>query len=326
MIPVSSSIVCTLFEGHYHFGVAVLTNSLYSQGFRGDIFAGYRGALPAWTGQAYDNSPLLGPAGKTLNVADGLRLHLIPLQTNYHLTNYKPDFMLQVWDGPAKDASSIFYFDPDIVLTAPWKLFNEWVEYGVALCEDVNSPLTQHHPRREAWRRYYRTRDIALEFKVATYANGGYIGLTRSNEKFLQLWKLMQEHMGPAIGGLQRSALPGSGLGPDAESPFAPFGKTDQDALNAAIEAWGGELSIVGKEAMAIAPGTSLLPHAIGHPKPWRWSPLTQAFDGRPPRKVDVEYWNNARGIVTAHSPTLIRQRLLTMKIASLIGRFYRRR
>ena len=326
MTPVSSSIVCTLFEGHYHFGVAVLTNSLYRQGFRGDIFAGYRGALPEWAADASDNVALLGSAGKTLNVADGLRLHLIPLETDYHLTNYKPDFMLKVWDGPASTSSNIFYFDPDIVLTAPWKLFNEWVGYGVALCEDVNSPLTQHHPRREAWRRYYRTRDIALSFKVATYANGGYIGVTRSNEKFLRLWKLMQDHMGPAIGGLQRSALPGNSLDPDATSPFAPFGKTDQDALNAAIEAWGGELSIVGKEAMAISPGTSMLPHAIGHPKPWRWSPLRQALDGRPPRKVDLEYWDNAQGIVTAHSPTLVRQRVLTMKIASLIGRFYRRR
>ena len=318
--------VCTLFEGNYHYGVAVLTNSLYARGYRGDIYAGYRGDLPSWAGTAKENFSFLGEGGKTLKVADGLQLHFVPVKTDYHLTNYKPDFMLKLWDGPAKDAASMFYFDPDIVVSAPWDFFQRWVAYGIALCEDVNSPLPENHPRRAAWRQYYRKKGIKLSFKETTYANGGFIGLSNLNYSFLWIWKVMQEGMASAIGGLNCSALNGGSLHPDADGPFAPFGKTDQDALNAAIEAWEGEISFVGKEGMSITSGASLLPHALGQPKPWKWNPLTQALLGRPPRRVDHEYWRNAKGIVAAHSSSVIMQMLITLKIAGLIGRFYRRR
>jgi hypothetical protein len=322
----SSSAICTLFEGHYHYGVAALTNSLYTQGYRGSIFAGYRGALPKWSADAAYNPLLLGEGGRTLEVAPGLYIHFIPLNTDYHLTNYKPDFMLELWRGPAKDASNIFYFDPDIVVSAPWSFFEQWVECGLALCEDVNSPLPQNHPRRAAWRKYFRKKGISLSFKTSTYANGGYIGLNKGNESFLDIWKNIQEAMAPAIGGLHCSALPGNPLRDDLQGPFSPFGKTDQDALNASIEAWPGEVSFVGQEAMSLKSGAALMPHALGQPKPWKWNPLTQALSGRPPRLVDREYWKHAGGVVGAHTSGVIKEKLITLKVAALIGRFYRRR
>src|SRR5260221_1736239 len=164
------SVICTLFEGHYHYGVAALTNSLYCQGFKGSVYAGYRGTLPSWCSNSKENVQLQWKGGTTLEVAEGIQIHFLPLITDYHLTNYKPDFMLCLLNGPASDADAIYYLDPDIIVTAPWSIFNDWTTYGVALCEDLNSPLPVFHPRRMGWRNYYGKNNIVLNFKESIYA------------------------------------------------------------------------------------------------------------------------------------------------------------
>ena len=313
--------ICTLFEGHYHFGVAALTNSLYRQGFRGSVYAGYRGELPSWSNAATENHSLAWPGCRTLKAAEGLQLHFMPLDTDYHLTNYKPDFMLALWQLLSEEAESLFYFDPDIVVTTPWPVFEEWVGCGVALCKDVNSPLARNHPMRIAWRRYFGEKNFALSFKESIYANGGFVGVSKQNMSFLSTWKSIQEAMAPAIGGLARSAFTGSD-----PSPFDPFGKTDQDALNAAVEAWDGTMSFLGKEAMAFEPGSKIMSHALGKRKPWLIEPLAQAVAGRRPRSADSDYWQLANGEIVSQPLGLVKRKLLAIKVASLISRFYSRR
>lgn len=320
-----TSSICTLFENHYHYGVAALTNSVYEKGYRGSIYAGYRGALPGWSSAATEDPLLKWAGGRTLHVAEGLQIHFLPLDTKNHLTNYKPDFMLRLLNGPAQNADALFYFDPDIVVCAPWTFFTEWVNCGITLCEDVNSPLAEHHPRRMAWRRYFGSKDINLTFKDCMYANGGFLGVTQSNRSFLEMWDRLQVEMAPLVGGLHRSALSGTPLPFEADGPFAPFSKTDQDALNAAVEAWNGEISFIGKEGMAFKSGLAIMPHALGRPKPWKWKPLARAFEGMPPRLVDREYWKSANGTITTQPAYLVSHRKMCINIAALIGRFYRR-
>jgi hypothetical protein len=143
-----SSVICTLFEKKYHLGVGALVNSLHKQGFKGDIYAGFTGSLPSWTDAAVINEALGDMKGKTLKIAGEINLHFLELGTDYHLANYKPDFMLSLLNNVAKDATGIFYFDPDIVVVRSWDIFEEWIQCGITVCEDVNSPLQNLHMRR----------------------------------------------------------------------------------------------------------------------------------------------------------------------------------
>lgn len=321
-----NSVVCTLFEGHYHHGVAALTNSLYRQGFRGSVYAGYRGGdLPYWTRTCNEINCSVRDSCRTFNVAEGLELHFLLIDTEYHLTNYKPDFMLRLWETVVPDATALYYFDPDIVLIGPWAFFDKWVTYGVALCEDVNSPLAEYHPRRMAWRNYFGKNGIDLTYKNSIYANGGFVGLSKESESFLQTWRNVQEVMAPAIGGLNRSSLAGEPLSKEAQGPFSPFAKTDQDALNAAVEAWDGKISFIGKEGMAFKAGESLMPHALGTPKPWNTSPIREIFAGKPPLKAQREYWNNANGVIVSKPARKVKWQKLCISTAAFLGRFYKK-
>lgn len=324
--PVKQAAVCTLFEKTYHFGVAALVNSLVSRGFEGAFYAGYRGQLPDWTKKATGNEQLNWPGARSLHVGNKLQVHFLPLATNSHLTNFKPDFMLQLWDGPAADATHLFYLDPDIVVESDWSFFEEWASFGVAVCEDVNSPLAANHPRRKGWRNYFERHGIPLQFKEPAYANGGFVGVSRGNREFIHLWKRVQETMAMEIGGLHNSQFGNAnGNTKRLDDPNYMFSKTDQDALNAALEAWNGETSFVGKEAMGFSNGACLLPHAIGSAKPWSSSPLLQALQGFPPRQIDHSYFQNSRGHVAAHSGGYYLKRKIELRLAGLIGRFYKR-
>lgn len=319
------SSICTLFEKDYHYGVAALANSLHTNGYKGSVFVGYRGQLPTWAACDNIDLSLEWEGAHTVELDKNINVHFLPLKTDYHLTNYKPDFMIQLLCGPAKRADALFYFDPDVVINAFWSSFEDWVNCGIALCEDVNSPLQEHHPRRVSWRQYFSKYNIDLYYKSSIYVNGGFIGITKDRVEFLFVWQTLQEKMAPAIGGLNRSSLAGLPLPEEAQGFFAPFSKTDQDALNATIEAWNGPVSFVGKEGMGFKLGTVVIPHALGQPKPWNTNYLLQALKGHPPRVVDRAYWNYSKGVVNTHSPFWVWLQKLLIKIAAFIGRFYRR-
>ena len=104
------SSVCTLFEGHYHYGVATLSNSLYSHGFRGTIYVGYRGELPIWILKGKKESIGKWKDAITLLPIEGLELVFLPFTTSYSLTNYKPDFMLAILERHCPEADCLFYF------------------------------------------------------------------------------------------------------------------------------------------------------------------------------------------------------------------------
>ncbi|MBL7838250.1 MAG: hypothetical protein JNM67_12095 [Bacteroidetes bacterium] len=317
--------VCTLFEKHYHHGVAVLTNSLLRNGFYGDMFVGYRGNLPPWASGAQPNTGLNWSDATTLKVSDQVNLHFLPIKTDAHFTNFKAHFMVDLWEGPAKDADNLYYFDPDIVFVADWPYFEKWTMCGVAVSEDINSPVWSKHPRRVAWREYFAQFGHQLKFKEPLYVNGGFIGLNKKDKQILHIWKTMMENVAPRIGGLSKSSLGGAAMPKEEMGAYTPFGKSDQDVLNAAIEAYDGEISFAGKEGMAFIPGVPLIPHALGSVKPWKLKPISQIILGYGPKYVDKAYWSYADFPLRSHSNLEIKYMKFLIKIAAFINRFYKR-
>jgi hypothetical protein len=311
--------ICTLFEGDYHYGVGALVNSLHAQGYRGTIWAGFRGDLPPWAqpNESREGHPIF-------KVSDDCTIRFVPLQTDRHLTNYKPDFMLSVL-SLAPDTDAIYYFDPDIIVAAPWSFFGEWVSCGVALCEDVNSPLYENHPRRVAWRRHFGPLGMPLTYKGPQYANGGFQGVARGDFAFLKTWQKAQELMAPLIGGLEKSMFSNASLSPEKLHHLFPFNRTDQDALNVAVEATDRPVSIMGKEAMGFAPGGIVMPHALGVAKPWRRHYIREALAGRPPTPADRSFWQHAAGPASALSRNTIARAKVSLAIAGVLSRVIRR-
>ena len=316
--------ICTLFEGHYHHGVAALSNSLFNKGYRGDIYVGYRGNLPEWILKGKITELDKWEKVYVVDENIGIQLFFIEIQTNYNLANYKPNFMLDLINGPAKKIDSIFYFDTDIIVNQSWSCYEEWVNCGVALCEDVNSPLQKYHPRRVGWRKYFK--NLNLNFKNDIYVNAGFIGLSKNNFSFLEIWFKVQEIMSPAIGGLENSIFSNQDYNSTVLKlkGFQFFDKPDQDALNAAIEVYDDVISYFGKNGMGFSGANFMMYHALGPYKPWNVSYLIRSLKGRSPRQLDFAYWKNTNYPFSVHSKFHIKKKIFSIYLAKFICRFYK--
>ena len=309
-MPGDASAVCTLFEGHYHFGLASFVNSLHAHGYRGGVWAGYRGALPPWARSAVVSNGL-----RDLKVAAGLTIHFVPVETDRQMINFKADFLIGARQRFFPDAENVFYFDPDLVLRCSWPFFEEWASYGVALCEDINSPMPSTHPLRAMWQRFYAQSGFKVTRNLDVYVNAGFVGVSRADWEFIETWKQLMD---------------AAGVVPLSESDGGDrrrlFDKRDQDALNVAVMVTARPVSIVGKDGMDLVPGGFLLSHALGEPKTWRKNFLGDALRGFPPTRADREFFNYAHGPLRAFSPVTERWKRLNLSLACGVARFYSRR
>jgi hypothetical protein len=305
--------ICTLFEGNYHYGVATLANSLYAQGFRGTIYAGYRGELPPWARQS-----VISDGVAEYSPVQDLTLRFIPVTTTIHLTNYKPDFMLSLWQRHCPEADSLFYFDPDITVICRWSFFEEWVTAGVAICADVNSSMPPNHPLRHAWKQFYRPHGISFRREPELYFNGGFVGLRREHMEFLAGWKQLQELMSPAIGGLQNVNV--------RDRTFL-FCKTDQDALNVAAMTSESPISPMGQDGMDFQQGGGgyVMSHASGIGKPWNKQFMQNFLDGHPPSRADRFFFRFVESPIRLYSPMGLSIKRIMLLTASFLGRFMSR-
>jgi hypothetical protein len=305
--------ICTLFEGDYHLGLAAFVNSLVRAGFTGTVWAGYRGALPPWL----DQLKRLDVQRGEFMVTDQVRLVFLPLKTEIHLTNYKPQFMLDLLADQASECEYLWYFDPDIFLRCSWSFFADWQRHGIALCQEiVNNILPEDSPQRQQWMEIASDIGLSKPRPLNHYFNGGMVGLSAERASFLHLWKRLIELAG-ATGCDLKVFKPGS--------REMPFNASDQDALNIAAMYTEHPLTTMGPEAMGFIPAGFTMYHTVGQ-KPWRGSFFLRALAGMPPSDADKFFFTQVSTPIRAYSPSHLRARRLACTIAAFIGRFYSRR
>jgi hypothetical protein len=313
-----NTIICTLFEKHYHYGLAALTNSLFHHGFRGPVFAGYRGSLPGWCSGAKDSHNALWPGSRVLHIAENFQIHLLPLDTDFHLTNYKPFFMLRLLECFGKEANAIAYFDPDIVIKCQWKFFETWMSCGVALVHEITAnDMPSTHPIRRQWEDVIAQCNRKVTRHLQSYINGGFCGVTKTNVEFLSLWAEVMD-----------TAIKLYDLKPTKFMPADRthiFFATDQDALNITAMCSHSPISEIGPEGMDLTYGGWTMSHAVGSPKPWKKNFILSALKGNPPSLADRAFWLNVSGPVRCHRSVAVKLKRMGMLAASFIGRFYRR-
>lgn len=304
------STVCTLFEGTYHCGVGVLVNSLVRNGFCGRIVAGYRGELPPWCSQLRSGAD---SAAKSFIINENCDLVFVPVQTDVHLTNYKPRFLLDLCESYISRDDSIFYFDPDIVVRCRWSFFEEWARGGVALCEDVNWRMANDHPIRNAWREYFRSHGIDLPITREAYYNAGFVGVAPEYRVFLAEWDEM----------LKRSSFDRDMLVGDDRTYL--FKGVDQDALNITTMKSGVPLSTIGPDGMDFQPGGGgyVMSHAVGAHKPWNHSYTWAAIvNGRRLSRAARVFMEYADGPIRVFSRPQFLRKTIDRYLAAAVSRF----
>jgi len=304
--------LCTLFEGHYHFGAGALANSLCTSGFRGTLWAGIRGELPPWATAAKPDSP-----GKhCLTVTPDFSIVFITLETSVHFAYYKPELLERVLSEFAPEADAAIYLDPDIVVKCPWEIFPRWIGGGIALVEDINPNLPARHPLRMAWMQVLSEQGLSPVRELNRYYNSGFLGVSRSHLAFLAVWKRMMAMIREILGAHHHIKF---GRATDV------FHSTDQDALNLACMLTDTPLNTAGPEAMDFAVGGHYLSHAVGTPKPWEGGFIQRAFSGYASSTATKEFLNHVAQPIAVFGPAKRKSMARELKIASFISRFYRR-
>jgi len=303
--------VCTLWENDFHKGVGTLVNSLTRVGFNGKVWAGYRGDLPLWVGKKVSDGER-----HTISATQGIEVIFVRLTTTVHFSQYKAQWMMRVFSELDPDAAGIYYFDPDMLILGEWGFFEQWIQYGLALCEDGSYPLNPTHPLVRGWQKYAAHLGYSDWQFGGTQFNSGLLGVAREFEGFLPIWQNVMESVRRDFKIIESLK---TGLRTDL------FYATDQDALTLAASVAPFPVSWVGPDGMAFDRGEWLTIHAYSH-KPWRRRVLRDLLvDGQKPDSALRLYWKLAGGPLQIETTARIRSHRWLIPIAALLGRFYHR-
>ena len=299
-------VVVCLYDGDYHYGVAALANSLAKSGFKGFINTAYRGSLPPWVEQ------LKGINTQTYYVNDSIIIHFEKVNTGMHLAYFKPYFIKQTFEN-FPQVNKIFYFDVDIVVSAPWSFFSNWVDDHICLCLDNSYDYVHHnHPWRKDWKRLAKV-DIPFCNPTTAYVNSGFIGIKRKSLPLINKWIQLTENFKDLGGDLKI-------IDQNGKSSY----KGDQDLLNAAITVCPEiELSLIGKEGMGFTQPAYLMSHAISKVKPWKKNYLKYLIEkGHKPSYSEKDFFNYCKYPIRLFPSFTFFLKKANLILATFFGRY----
>ena len=306
--------VCTLFERDYHYGVAALINSLFHKGFLGIFWAGYKGDLPFWASGAESRGAYMEKK------IQGITIRFVEIKENVFLNNYKPQFMRMILQTLSQKCESLFYFDSDILIKAPWDFFEKWIEHGIAVCEDMIE-INPLHPIRLIIKKFYEDQGFSF-LRECSYINSGCVGVKRGSIDLLESWEAMMQKSS----GLGYSMTSFSLNAPKAYGGL--FFITDQCFLTLALMRSSRSFSMLGPEGMGFDDWGNLTPmlHGIGKPKPWENKNIAVRYLRTTilPGVYSLFFWRYTDFPIRLYPGWYSRYKFFEMKILRFLSRFYK--
>jgi hypothetical protein len=243
-------------------------------------------------------------------------LYFLPLETDYHFANYKPTFMLELFNGIASKSDAIAYFDPDIVLKCNWSFFDKWMLHGVAMVHEISSnDMPPNHPIRREWEKLITLNNRKTVRQLYSYINSGFCGVRREHIAFVQIW---EEMINSGLKFFNHSS-DNFAFTSDRTDPFYA---NDQDAFNIAAMCSETPISEMGPEAMDFINGGQIMSHAISNPKPWKKNFLLSALKGHKVSNTEKTYWNYVSGPTKPYSDFYLWKKRKAIFLATVITRF----
>lgn len=305
----NKSIICSICEGKYAFGVATLINSAISNGFQGTFYILIRDKLPFWVNN-------LKKKENTFILNDHCSIKFESIKWDYHLSYYKPYFLEKLMSK--NPSANVFYFDPDITIECDWNFFLDWVEIGPALCTDGNYPtLGRKHPWVASWKHIFDIKTDVINSEIIPYVNSGFIGLNFSQINMVKTWikftNLLIEkghnlkNFGPTrIKYKQKRA-------------FSICG--DQDILNAVLISNNFGISLFGVDGMGFNGSSYLMFHNIGK-KTWDKNFIRDFLTtGTRISSADTSYLKYLRGTIKPYSNSKLMLSKVNVAITKLLQR-----
>lgn len=247
-----TALIC-LVEGSYWAGITAIINSAIRNNFRGCIYIGYRGEVPAWL-----NKFEYFTAKQHYIINDKVQLKLVLIESERHLGYEKPFFINRIIN--LEKPNNLFYFDVDCVSVCDFDFYLNWCKHHIALCVDeCYADIHTNHPWKIFWRKQLVDYGYQVAYSNHTYVNSGFVGLSSHNFDTIEIWKNITIKMEREGFNTQRFN----------KNPLLPV-QGDQEILNMALMAKNeADVSVIGKEGMGFTEPCYLMVHCTKPEKPW---------------------------------------------------------